>query len=473
MTNSINSRERIADILTEILEKGAYSHVILRQALDKYQFLDKTERAFITRTTDGTLEYLLSIDAILNRYAKTKVEKMKPFIRTVLRMSVYQILFMDRVPDSAVCNEAVKLAVKRKFVGLKGFVNGVLRSVSREKEQLLDELDPQNLQKMDLPDRKNPSVFSAFLSEVSLVSSLPPWLLCLWIKELGWEETKKTILAFFKENQVSVRCNQSIASMEEIENSLRRQNVSWKKSPYSSKVLQLSHYDYLEGLEAFSRGWLQVQDVSSVLAGEATDPQSGDYILDVCAAPGGKSLHMADRLSGTGMVEARDLTLQKIERIEENIRRTGLKNIRAVCQDARILTPKSVEKADIVLADLPCSGLGIIGKKPDIKLKINEEALKELAVLQREILSVIWQYVRPGGTLIYSTCTIHQGENQENVRWFLANYPFIAVDITDRFVPELREPSMKEGWVQFLPGKHGCDGFFVAVFQRKAKENDE
>ena len=138
MTNSINSRERIADILTEILEKGAYSHVILRQALDKYQFLDKTERAFITRTTDGTLEHLLSIDAILNRYAKTKVEKMKPFIRTVLRMSVYQILFMDRVPDSAVCNEAVKLAVKRKFVGLKGFVNGVLRSVSREKEQLLD-----------------------------------------------------------------------------------------------------------------------------------------------------------------------------------------------------------------------------------------------------------------------------------------------------------------------------------------------
>ena len=231
MTNSINSRELIADILTEILEKGAYSHVILRQALDKYQFLDKTERAFITRTTDGTLEHLLSIDAILNRYAKTKVEKMKPFIRTVLRMSVYQILFMDRVPDSAVCNEAVKLAVKRKFVGLKGFVNGVLRSVSREKEQLLDELDPQNLQKMDLPDRKNPSVFSAFLSEVSLVSSLPPWLLCLWIKELGWEETKKTILAFFKENQVSVRCNQSIASMEEIENSLRRQNVSWKKSP--------------------------------------------------------------------------------------------------------------------------------------------------------------------------------------------------------------------------------------------------
>ena len=148
MTNSINSRERIADILTEILEKGAYSHVILRQALDKYQFLDKTERAFITRTTDGTLEHLLSIDAILNRYAKTKVEKMKPFIRTVLRMSVYQILFMDRVPDSAVCNEAVKLAVKRKFVGLKGFVNGVLRSVSREKEQLLDELDPQNLQKI-------------------------------------------------------------------------------------------------------------------------------------------------------------------------------------------------------------------------------------------------------------------------------------------------------------------------------------
>lgn len=470
MTNSVNSRELIVDLLTEILEKGAYSHLVLRQAMDKYPFLEKQERAWIKRTVDGTLEHLLSIDFVLDRYSKTKTEKMKPFIRTLLRMSVYQLLYMERVPDAAVCNEAVKLAGKRKFTGLKGFVNGILRSVSREKAQLLDELNPENLQKMDLPDRKDPSVFSAFLAEVSRISSLPEWLLLLWLEELGWEEMKKTILAFGRENKLSVRCNLSRAPMDQITESLHRQKVSWEVSPYAPNVLLLSHYDHLEALEAFSRGWLQVQDVSSVLAGEAVSPKEGDFILDVCAAPGGKSLHMADRLLGSGMVEARDLTWQKIERIEENIRRCGFKNIRTVCQDARMVTPESVEKADIVLADLPCSGLGIIGKKPDIRWRIHREDLEKLAALQREILAVVWQYVKPGGLLVYSTCTIHRQENQENVQWFLANYPFTAVDICGRFGPELSEASMREGFMQFLPGKHGCDGFFVAVLRRKENE---
>lgn len=470
MTDNINSRELAMDILMEILEKGSYSHIVLRQALDKYQFLEKQDRALITRTVEGTLEHLISIDAVLNQYAKTKVEKMKPLIRTLLRMSVYQLLYMDRVPDSAVCNEAVKLAQKRKFTGLKAFVNGILRSVSRDKDQQLKEwINPENLQKINLPDRKNSAVFSMFLDQASIASSLPKWLLSLWLHELGWEETKNTALAFFRENPVSVRCNLSRASMDQITESLDRQNVTWKPSPYSPKVLLLSGYDYLEGLEAFAKGWLQVQDVSSVLAGEAAAPKTGDFILDVCAAPGGKSLHMADMLYGTGMVEARDLTWQKTAFIEENIRRSGLNNIRAVCQDAKVLTPEITEKADIVLADLPCSGLGIIGKKPDIKEKVKEEMLAELAALQREILSVVWQYVKPGGRLVYSTCTIHQGENQDNVRWFLENYPFEAEDITERFVPEIREASMKEGWMQFLPGKHDCDGFFVAVMRRKGK----
>lgn len=472
MTDNINSRELTLDILMEILEKGSYSHMVLRQALDKYQFLGKQERAWITRTVEGTLERLISIDAVLNRYAKTKVDKMKPLIRTLLRMSVYQLLYMDRVPDSAVCNEAVKLAVKRKFAGLKGFVNGVLRSVSREKEPLVKEFfNPEILQEISLPDREDSAAFSVFLQRVSVAVSLPVWLLALWIEELGWEETKKTALAFLKENAVSVRCNLSLASMDQITESLDGQRVSWRVSPYSSKVFLLSGYDYLEGLEAFAKGWLQVQDVSSVLAGEAASPQKGDFILDVCAAPGGKSLHMADMLEGTGMVEARDLTWSKTALIEENIRRTGLKNIRAVCQDALVLTPDCMGKADIVLADLPCSGLGIIGKKPDIKEKVTGEMVKELAALQREILSVVWQYVRPGGKLVYSTCTIHREENQDNVQWFLEHYPFESVDITECFVSELRESSMKEGWVQFLPGKHGCDGFFVAVLRRREEKS--
>lgn len=486
MSDKINSREIAMDILIEILENGAYSHIVLRQALNKYQFLEKQDRALISRIVGGTLEHLLSIDAVLNQVSRPRVEKMKPLIRTLLRMSVYQLLYLDKIPDSAVCNEAVKIAGKRKFTGLKGFVNGILRSISREKERLFREtFSEEALRELELPDGvtsddlQEPKLTgstenmacSAFLTRASLTTSLPPWLLRRWIEELGWEETKQTALAFFREEPVSVRCNLSRASMEQITKSLDSQGVSWRHSPYTDKVLYLSGYDYLEGLEVFLQGWVQVQDVSSVLAGEAAEINEGDFILDVCAAPGGKSLHMADRLRGTGRVEARDVSWAKTAMIEENIRRCGFTNLNVVCQDAKVLTPDTVKKADVVIADLPCSGLGIMGKKPDIKLKAREESLHELAVLQREILSVVWQYVKPGGILVYSTCTINREENYENMQWFMEHYPFTAVDISRRFVPELYTASMREGWMQFLPGKHGCDGFFVAVLRRK--ETDE
>lgn len=468
MTDRPNSRELILDILMEILERNSYSHAVLHQALGKYQYLEKPERALITRTVEGTLEYRISIDAVLNRYSKTPVKKMKPLIRTLLRMSVYQILYLDRIPDSAVCNEAVKLAVKRKFGGLKGFVNGVLRTVSREKETIIREwLSPGAIQDLTLPEDVADIRLSA-LTRASVALSLPEWLLSLWTDELGWEQTKRMGMAFLKEAPTSVRCNLHLASVEEITDSLCKQGVSWKHSPYSPKVLLLSGYDYLEKLTAFSRGWIQVQDVSSALAGEAARPKKGDYVIDVCAAPGGKSLHMADMLCGTGFVEARDVSVQKVELIEENICRTGFANVRARVQDALIFDANSVEKADVLVADLPCSGLGIIGKKPDIKYNMSPEAMDELVKLQREILSVVWQYVKPGGILVYSTCTIHRAENQGNMEWMTSRLPFERVDIAERFPEEVREASMREGWMQFLPGKHACDGFFVGVLRRES-----
>lgn len=180
-------------------------------------------------------------------------------------------------------------------------------------------------------------------------------------------------------------------------------------------------------------------------------PEKGDYIIDVCAAPGGKALHLADKLQETGCVEARDLTEYKVDLIRDNIRRNGLTNIRAVCQDATVLREDSVEKADIVIADLPCSGLGVLGKKTDLKYKMTPETEKSLMELQREILSVVREYVKPGGKLLYSTCTIHRGENEENARWF-----------TDRF-PEFERVREK----QFLPGIDESDGFYIAEFRRK------
>lgn len=436
------NREIALDILTEVLEKGNFVHLVLNQALQKYQYLDKSDRAFITRVTEGTLEYLLQIDYIINCYSKTKTEKMKPLIRSILRMSVYQILYMDRVPDSAACNEAVKLAVKRHFVGLKGFVNGVLRTISREKETLV----------FDTP---------------SLAYSIPEWMYGMWEKEYGSEKAEAVAASFLKDSPTWVRCNLSIASREDIISSLTFQGVKVRDLPCLQSMISISDYDYLEGLECFQKGWIQVQDVTSAFVGELAAPKEGDYIIDVCAAPGGKSLHLADKLGGTGMVEARDLTPQKTGLIEENISRFGCSNIKTVVWDALVLDEDAVEKADIVIADLPCSGLGIIGKKPDIKYNMTMEKMAELAQLQREILSVVWQYVKPGGTLVYSTCTLNRMENEDNAAWLMEHFPFEAVDLSGRLGLDVNEPSLKDGRIQFLPGVHPFDGFFISVFRRK------
>ena len=456
-----DSRELSLDILMEILEKGAYSHVVLKEALGKYQFLSKSDRAFITRVTEGTLERLIGIDWILDRYSKTKVKKMKPFIRTLLRMSVYQILYMDRVPDAAVCNEAVKLAVKRRFGGLKGFVNGILRTVVREKAQLAAAFSGTQA-----GEGKDAAAIRGVPDHVRY--SIPDWLFSMWTKELGRDKALGTAKAFFRERPTTVRCNTSLASMERIQESLTEQGVSWEASPYPAKALLLKEYDYLESLEAFQKGQIQVEDLSCILAMEGASLKEGDHVIDVCAAPGGKSLHIAEELKGTGMVEARDLTEKKIRLIEENIRRTGFSNIRTRVMDARVLDEASVEKADVVLADLPCSGLGIIGKKPDIKLHMTPEKIESLVGLQREILSTVWRYVKPGGILVYSTCTIHQAENQDNVDWFLESYPFERVDLAGRFGALVQAGSLKDGWMQFLPGDGPWDGFFVAVLRRSS-----
>lgn len=442
MTKETDSREIALDILIEILERSGYSHIILRQALNKYQYLDKPERAFISRITEGTVEYLLQIDYVIDSFSNTKVKKMKPVIRTILRMSVYQLLYMDRVPDSAVCNEAVKLAVKRKFTGLKGFVNGVLRNISRNKESL------------SWPDD-------------SVRYSMPDWIVSMWESTYGKETAVSMMESFLKNNKTTVRCNFARASKAEILKSLQEQGVNVTESGISEGVLYLENYDYLEGLAAFNNGLIQVQDLSSTFVGEAADPKEGDYIIDVCGAPGGKSIHMADKLHGTGMVEVRDVTEYKVSLIQENIDRCGFENIRTKIQDALVLDQESIEKADIVIADLPCSGLGIIGRKPDIKYRLKPEDLDSLATLQREILSVVQSYVKPGGKLVFSTCTINKKENEENVQWFLNQFPFDSVDLTGKLGDQLTADTMKQGYIQLLSGIHPCDGFFLSAFIKR------
>ncbi len=446
----VSERELVLGILIEVTEHGGYSHLVLRDVLSKYQYLEKKERAFITRVTEGTLEHMMELDYILDQFSKVKVKKMKPVIRNLLRSAVYQLKYMDSVPDAAVCNESVKLAVKKGFGSLRGFVNGVLRNVAR------------NLDQVSYPEEP--------VENLSIRYSMPRWILELWIPIYGMETVERMLQSFQKEQPLVIRCRDAKGTEH-----LREEGVETEVHPYLPYAYQIRGFDYLAGLSSFQNGEFSVQDISSMLVGEFAAPKENDVVIDVCAAPGGKSVHIAEKLNGTGHVEARDLTPYKVGMIEENIERTGLVNMEARCWDALVYEEESKKKADIVIADLPCSGLGVLGKKTDLKYKATKQGTENLAQMQRDMLEVVCRYVKPEGKLLYSTCTINPEENEENVRWFLQTHPeFEPVDLREcmkEWKPEacreLAEAVSEEGWLQLLPGIHKSDGFFIAGLRKR------
>ncbi len=448
MTKAINEREIVLEVLLEITEHGMYSHIVLRDVLNKYQYLEKKERSFITRVTEGTLEHMMEIDYILDQFSKVKVKKMKPVIRNIMRSAVYQMKYMDSVPVSAACNEAVKLAVRKGFGSLRGFVNGVLRNVARNLDQIEYPTEP--------------------LKRLSIQYSMPEWILNLWLKAYDSDIVEQMLQAFQRETPLTIRCNLRMVTPKQLKEHLEAEGVTVQVHPYLEYAFHISEFDYLGDLESFQNGEFSVQDISSMLVSELAAPKEGDYVIDVCAAPGGKSLHMAEKLNGSGHVEARDLTEYKVSLIQENIERTGLSNVEAVQQDALIFDETSVGKADIVLADLPCSGLGVLAKKTDLKYKATKEGADSLAKLQREMLKNVQAYVKDEGKLVYSTCTINPAENMDNVHWFLNQYPeFELIDIHGSLCEELQKDVKENGCIQLLPGVHQSDGFFLACMKKR------
>ena len=448
MTKAINEREIVLEVLLEITEHGMYSHIVLRDVLNKYQYLEKKERSFITRVTEGTLEHMMEIDYILDQFSKVKVKKMKPVIRNIMRSAVYQMKYMDSVPVSAACNEAVKLAVRKGFGSLRGFVNGVLRNVARNLDQIEYPTEP--------------------LQRLSIQYSMPEWILNLWLKAYDSDIVEQMLQAFQRETPLTIRCNLRMGTPKQLKEHLEAEGVTVQVHPYLEYAFHISEFDYLGDLESFQNGEFSVQDISSMLVSELAAPKEGDYVIDVCAAPGGKSLHMAEKLNGSGHVEARDLTEYKVSLIQENIERTGLSNVEAVQQDALIFDEASVGKADIVLADLPCSGLGVLAKKTDLKYKATKEGADSLAKLQREMLKNVQAYVKDEGKLVYSTCTINPAENMDNIHWFLNQYPeFELIDIHGLLCEELQKDVKENGCIQLLPGVHQSDGFFLACMKKR------
>lgn len=430
----VNLRALALDILCAVNEEGRYSHLMLRQVLEKYQYLQKNERAFLTRLVEGTLERQIALDYVLDTFSRTKVARMKPLIRNLMRMSAYQILFMDAVPDSAACDEAVRLAKKRGLSGLSGFVNGVLRSVAREGAHV------------EWPDADRQP-----LAALSVRYSVPEWIVGLWAERYGLEQTERILSGFSGEQPLSVRVNLQKTTPEELLRELESEGLKVQPAKSLPYALSVTGVDHMGALKSFREGKFYVQDISSMRVAELAGVREGDLVIDVCAAPGGKSLHLAELMRGTGLVEARDLTDYKVALIRENIARHGAKNVRAVQMDATVHDQSSVERADVLICDLPCSGLGVLGKKPEIRYRMTPEKMRELVLLQRQILGCVQDYVRHGGALVYSTCTINGGENEENVAWFLREFPEYELLCEE----------------QLFPGGENRDGFFLAKLLRR------
>ena len=414
------------------LERGEeYSHKLMSAVLDKYNYLGVQDKAFMKRLAEGTIERRITLDYVLDQFSGVPVRKMKPLIRVLMRMSVYQLLYMDSIPDSAVCNEAVKLAEKRKFRNLKGFVNGVLRNIARKREEI------------HWPDRdKEP------LQWMSITYSMPEWIAQLWVREYGEEKTLAMLADLERVHPVTIRFRQSLSEQQ-------RQEVMEQMASAGAVVQRLSFPEYACRLEktegiaflpGFEEGAFTVQDISSMLAVEAAGIRDTDFVVDICAAPGGKSLLAAEKAA---KVLARDVSETKLALIEENAARMQVK-LQIQQWDATVTDTALTEKADVVLMDVPCSGLGVMGKKRDIKYRITPRGLEELTVLQKQIVSASWQYVKPGGVLLYSTCTVRKEENEAMCKWICSEFPFV-----------------QEESRQFFPGEDDCDGFFYARLRRK------
>lgn len=446
MTDNTNEREVVLEMLLEVLEGDKYSHTVLKNTLKNHQQMEKQERAFITRLFTGTVKIYIKLDYVINQFSSLPVQKMKPLIRNLLRLSVYQILYMDQVPDSAVCNEAVKLAKKRGFTKLSAFVNGVLRNIARGASDI------------KYPDIKNPKLF------LETTYSVPGWLVDHLLKQYEFEVVEKMLAASLKEKEVTIRCNQHKIKSNQLVEQLNKEGVTASKSDYLNYAFKITDFDSLDRLDSFKQGQFTVQDVSSMLVCEAAGIRENDFVIDVCAAPGGKALHAAETAKS---VSARDVTEYKIKLINENIQRMGTTNVITKVWDATKIDDEMIGVADIVIADLPCSGLGVIGKKPDIKYKLTQKQHKELVDLQRTILSTVQRYVKNDGILIFSTCTVDKDENHGNRNWFLEHFDYAAESLDSYLPMNLLNEDTKNGYLQLIQGVHNTDGFFLSRFRKK------
>ena len=440
-----NIRGIALDALLESEASERASSGIITDILNKYDYLDQRDKAFIKLLFEGVTERRITLDFILDKRSSVKTRKMKPVIRNILRMGVYEMLYTDS-PSYAVCKEAVNLAGKRGFKGLGGFVNGVLRNLAREIEPLAKE--NKDIAEFFLPKKGTMDN----IKYLSICYSIPEVIISIIMKDYG-KRTESILSAMSKTKPVSIRFRSFMSDDEisQVIKSMEESGVILKQDQDVRFVYRASKTGDVRKLPGYDEGLFYIQDVSSIKAVISLDIQKGEKILDCCAAPGGKSILASEFTGEEGSVTSCDISEEKADLIRDNFERLNCKNTAVIVKDASVNDPSFNEGFDTVILDVPCSGLGIMGKKRDIKYNLTEEGLSSLTELQKKIIDSCVPYVKKGGKLMYSTCTLRHAENQEQVVYIKEKHGFEVV----------------KGPVTLLPDDAEQDGFFYCILKKK------
>lgn len=446
------ARELALRALYRIEVEAAYASLALAGEFRRTP-ADRRERALATELTYGVSRRRNTLDHLVGRCSRRPVDGLTPWIRNVLRLGAYQIFYMDKIPPSAAVDEAVTLARRYGHAGTAALVNAVLRCLVPSRGQVEDSL---------------PKPEADPVAYLSIAESHPEWLVRRWLARYGFADARGLMQYDNASPPVVVRANRLKVAPEALAARLAEEGVTAAPGRYLPEALRLEGPSAVEGLPSFRAGLFQVQDESSMLAAWVVDPQPGELVIDAAAAPGGKTTHLAERMGGRGRVIANDVHAGRLALVEENCRRLGIANVEPVAGDGRDLPARWEGQADRVLLDAPCSGLGVLNRRPDARWRKTEEQVAALPALQGELLAAAARCVRPGGVLVYSTCTTEPEENGGVCDRFLAAHPGFAPESLAPYLPAplAAEPGVEGGRLQLLPFRHGVDGFFIARFRR-------
>lgn len=446
----IDAREVALKIINEVETNGAYANIALAKEINRRTAqgqLSDQDRRFITELVYGTVKAGATLDWLLGLYLNRSLTKVAPVIRNILRLGIYQLFFLEKVPASAACNQSVELAKKYGHAGTVKFVNGVLRNAARSPEKVV------------YPDRDSQPV-----KYLALKYFHPEWLVERWVERLGVTACEALCQTNNTIPPLSLRTNTIKINRDRLLQRLAGEGVACQASAWTPEGIVCQEHPGLGTLTSLQEGLFQVQDESSMLVAHILDPKPGEFIIDACGAPGGKTTHIAALMNSAGKILSTDIYEHKLALIRENAARLALTNIETRALDAVNLGSMFPLKADRVLVDAPCSGLGVLRRKPDSRWRKSPEILRDLPKLQAAILASAAQCVKPGGVLVYSTCTTEPEENQDIVCDFLRAHPDFSLEPTGQYLPALKRP---DKLLQLWPHTDSIDGFFIARIARQ------